>query len=232
MGLFRGVLRFLLSVGAIKLWIDASFGFALVQGNPGYIISFMETDPVRQELLQSARNYFTKFGFSRVSTNEIAASAGRSKKTLYKHFGNKEDLLREVLSDIIEDVESEILEQIEGDQPFEEMAHAVLVHIAVHESSLTDVLIADLKEKSPILYQELSANRDETLIALLGKVFAVGEQLGLVRSDVQVEAVFRMFLAGIKQYGDGQALLAHAANPGALFSGLARVVIDGLLLKK
>ena len=191
----------------------------------------METDPVKQELLQSARNYFTKFGFSRVSTNEIAASAGRSKKTLYKHFGNKEDLLREVLSDIIEDVESEILEHIQSERPFSEMAHDVLVQIAVHESSLTDVLIADLKEKSPILYQELSVNRDETLIALLKQVFAVGEQAGLVRSDVPMESVFRMFLAGVKEQGDGQALLANAANPGALFSGLARVVIDGLLLK-
>ena len=194
-------------------------------------MSFMETDPVKQELLQSARSYFTKFGFSRVSTNEIAASAGRSKKTLYKHFGNKEDLLREVLSDIIEDVESEILDQLQGDHDFAKMAHEVLVRIAVHESSLTDVLIADLKEKSPNLYQELSANRDETLIALLKQVFSVGIQSGLVRTDVQMEPVFHMFLAGIKQSGSGQKLMMHADNPGELFSGLARVVIDGLLVQ-
>ena len=46
----------------------------------------------RQDILQAAMELFTNNGFDGTSVDEIAATAGVSKQTVYSNFGNKENL--------------------------------------------------------------------------------------------------------------------------------------------
>ena len=47
----------------------------------------------RQDLLESSITNFIKFGSKRFSMNELASELGISKKTIYKHFKTKEELI-------------------------------------------------------------------------------------------------------------------------------------------
>lgn len=51
----------------------------------------------RQRILDAAYGLFRRRGFSRVSMDDIAASARLTKRTLYHHFTSKDRLLAEVL---------------------------------------------------------------------------------------------------------------------------------------
>lgn len=51
----------------------------------------------RKAILDAAYVLFRQRGFTRVNVDEIAASAGITKRTLYSHFPSKDDLLEEVL---------------------------------------------------------------------------------------------------------------------------------------
>ncbi|MER5949776.1 TetR/AcrR family transcriptional regulator [Streptomyces sp. NPDC001904] len=53
----------------------------------------------RRALLRGARTVFGREGYSRAGIDEIAAEAGVSTRTLYNHFGGKENLFRETLLD-------------------------------------------------------------------------------------------------------------------------------------
>ncbi|WP_306321523.1 MULTISPECIES: TetR/AcrR family transcriptional regulator [unclassified Streptomyces] len=53
----------------------------------------------RRALLRGARTVFGREGYTRAGIDEIAAEAGVSTRTLYNHFGGKENLFREVLLD-------------------------------------------------------------------------------------------------------------------------------------
>jgi AcrR family transcriptional regulator len=53
--------------------------------------------PTRQTILDAAYRLFRRKGFTRVSMDEIAASAAVTKRTLYYHFASKDTLLGEVL---------------------------------------------------------------------------------------------------------------------------------------
>ena len=53
--------------------------------------------PTRQTILDAAYRLFRRKGFVRASMDEIAASAGLTKRTLYYHFESKDTLLAEVL---------------------------------------------------------------------------------------------------------------------------------------
>jgi AcrR family transcriptional regulator len=54
-------------------------------------------DGTRRRILDAAYELFYRKGFGRVGVDEIAASAGITKRTLYYHFKSKDDLLGSVL---------------------------------------------------------------------------------------------------------------------------------------
>jgi TetR/AcrR family transcriptional repressor of mexJK operon len=51
----------------------------------------------RDRLVEAARRLFFRYGFAAVTTDMLAAEAGSSKATLYKHFGGKTELLSAVV---------------------------------------------------------------------------------------------------------------------------------------
>ncbi|GAA4548802.1 helix-turn-helix domain-containing protein [Pseudonocardia xishanensis] len=51
----------------------------------------------RDALLAAAEECFTRFGVARVSMDEVAAAAGVSRPTLYRHFGDRESLVRAIV---------------------------------------------------------------------------------------------------------------------------------------
>ncbi|GLZ52081.1 TetR/AcrR family transcriptional regulator [Actinomycetospora sp. NBRC 106378] len=53
----------------------------------------------RVEILAAARRLFAERGFDATTTREIAAAAGVSDALIYRHFANKEDLLRGIVDD-------------------------------------------------------------------------------------------------------------------------------------
>ena len=73
-----------------------------------------------EQILASAKSLFTKYGFKKVSMDEIASDAGVTKKTVYTYFSSKEELLKycikeelENMRKIIENVESKKLDEKE-----------------------------------------------------------------------------------------------------------------------
>jgi AcrR family transcriptional regulator len=56
-----------------------------------------KTDATRQRILDAAYGSFWRLGFARPSMDSIAATAGVTKRTVYKYFRSKDDLLAAVL---------------------------------------------------------------------------------------------------------------------------------------
>jgi TetR/AcrR family transcriptional repressor of mexJK operon len=60
----------------------------------------------RQAILEAARDLFLQQGYAGVSMDEVAALAGVSKVTIYKHFSDKHTLFIAVVTDAIDDAKA------------------------------------------------------------------------------------------------------------------------------
>ena len=58
-----------------------------------------------EQIIEVARELFHKFGFKKVSMDEIAREAGVTKKTIYRYFDSKEALLRELKEELNYDLD-------------------------------------------------------------------------------------------------------------------------------
>ena len=193
------------------------------------IIASMEDDAVRLEIVETAKAYFVKYGYSRVSTAEIADEAGRSKKTLYKHFPTKEALLAAVLERVTSTVEQEIIAVL-GDATFghEERVRQVLERVGVHLVSVGAVLYDDLEAKEPSLYVQARQQQRAVLADLLTSLLRQAVNARVFRADADVPGTVATYLASVEALAKPATVASHADQPTVLFKTLVGWVIAGL----
>jgi AcrR family transcriptional regulator len=186
------------------------------------------SDPAVSQIVEAARNYFTKFGYSRVSTGEIAKAVGRSKKTLYKHFETKEQLLLAVVQRLNGDAEKAVVElTTQRDQPLVSL-RAILEHIAVHVISTQDVLFGDLAERSQELFIQASKERQQALAEVVRPLFLAGNEQGILRDDLDFDRVMTVFVIACEQLATPIDLASSDPETQARIETLVTLTVDGI----
>ncbi|MEV5607751.1 TetR/AcrR family transcriptional regulator [Streptomyces sp. NPDC052225] len=111
----------------------------------------------RQALLRGARTVFGREGYARAGIDQIAAEAGVSTRTLYNHFGGKENLFREALLD--------------------SAAVVTAAHVAIAERHLTKV--TDVEKDLLAFAREWMGQRGEHVahMLLVRQIIAEGPHL-------------------------------------------------------
>lgn len=188
-----------------------------------------DEDAVAAQIVDAARKYFLRFGYSRVSTEEIARSIGRSKKTLYKHFETKEALLHAVLGRVDAEAEREItalLAERGGDRVAR--LRRILTAVAVHMATTHQVLFADLRSAEPELGEQAWRERRQALIQILRPVLAEAVADGAVRNDLPVDQVLAIFFGCVEGMASPIDVAQNAQAPGDLFAALVSLMVDGM----
>ncbi|MDC6385288.1 transcriptional regulator, TetR family [Flagellimonas taeanensis] len=152
----------------------------------------------REELLEFAIENFTKFGSKRFSMDELAQSLGISKKTLYKHFGSKEELVTESLRFFLEKIRSNVdnymLENPNEDQPLSTIIFIYKQGLMVLQEMSPSFLYGLDKyyPKASELYSEFKKDIVWNIVCpLLNKA----QTMGQVRQGVKVKLVCMLFLS-------------------------------------
>ena len=115
---------------------------------------------IKDRILTIAEEMFLKFGYSKVTMDEIAANLGMSKKTLYKFFPSKEVLVREIIYKMrcgIKDYIDSLLANDEMD--FVEKLKRLMNLIGNQSSKLQGPLLEDLHKNIPEVWQQINEFR-------------------------------------------------------------------------
>src|SRR6266478_1219059 len=78
------------------------------------------SDEKRQQILAAALEVFFKYGYKRVSMNELAEAAGISRPGLYLHFSSKEEVFRAAILQFADGLIEEISKGLHSQQTIEE----------------------------------------------------------------------------------------------------------------
>ncbi|MFD6876488.1 MULTISPECIES: TetR family transcriptional regulator [unclassified Streptomyces] len=82
---------------------------------------------VSNELTEAALRLLALKGFDVVTIDEIATTAGVSKRTFFRYFASKEDVVVQFLADMGAGIAAELAARPPGERPSEALRHAVSV---------------------------------------------------------------------------------------------------------
>lgn len=152
----------------------------------------------RKQLLEYAIENFTKFGSKRFSMDELAQSLGISKKTIYKHFGSKEELvtesLRFFLGKIRSNVDNYILENPNEDQPLSTIIFIYKQGLMVLQE-INSSFLYGLDKYYPKASKLYSDFKKDIVWNIVCPLLKKAQKIGQVRADVKVELVCMLFLS-------------------------------------
>ena len=80
----------------------------------------------KEQIIVAARNLFTKYGYKKVSMDEIAREANVSKKTVYAYFKDKEELLKYFIFEELDKMRVAVTSIENKKLPFLEMVHETI----------------------------------------------------------------------------------------------------------
>ncbi len=72
----------------------------------------------KEIIITSAKELFTKYGYKKVSMDEVAKKSGVTKKTIYSYFQDKESLFKTIFEKEIEEITKKINLNEDSKEPF------------------------------------------------------------------------------------------------------------------
>lgn len=116
---------------------------------------------MKEKILLASEDLFYRFGFTKSTSDDIAKQAGLSKRTLYKYFQSKQEILETFIRNKFEKLRSELDSILKQKHDFPEKIREITTLIAVSLSGLSPFFLDDLKINVPEQWQKISDFRRE-----------------------------------------------------------------------
>ena len=152
---------------------------------------------IKDRILQSALLLFTRNGIKSVSMDDIASDLGISKKTLYKWFDNKDDLVSGVIGGHLDRVQGDCA-GITGaaENAVDEMVR--MMEWAKRQfSQVNPNTVHDLRKYYPAAWQLFHDHKNKYILTQMQDNLRRGMEEGLYRANLDVEVLARLRLAQI-----------------------------------
>lgn len=154
-------------------------------------------DEVKKNILIHSREKFLKEGFYKISMDEIASDLKISKKTIYKYFSSKENLVEEA----VEMHREEIRRNIEGIIKTQDNAIVkiiTLMSLVGHfVSKISDRFIVDLQRHLPDIWRQTDEFRTKMITKNITMLINQGKKEGYF-IDRPTEMIMTIYVAAIR----------------------------------
>lgn len=191
-----------------------------------------ERTGLRRRIVALARQRFLAQGFSSVRTEDLAKELGISKKTLYRLFYSKNQLVMEVAKSLTADIEMELKPVFEGAMPFPDKFQRLLKGIARNVGSMSGHFLADLGRHAPEVWEEIDRFRRERILGRLKGVIDQGIAEGYVHPSVNPELFVTVVYTVAQHVFTPEGLMRLGVGPRDVISFVLRLFSLGILTEK
>lgn len=152
----------------------------------------------KDQIVHNAYQQFLNYGFKGLSMDDLARNMGRSKKTLYKYFHNKSDLINNVLEFFTVEQKT-VLEKARKDSKNAIDELAIIYEYAVQAfSNIKETLVNDLHKYYPESWEKFLEYKNSYLLTTIEQNLKCGIKQGLYRKDLNAEIIARYYTCRIE----------------------------------
>jgi AcrR family transcriptional regulator len=181
---------------------------------------------MREKILSVTALLIKQYGLRKFTVDEIAAELKISKKTVYKYFTGKEEIIHAYFEDTVASDQEGIRKALAGPADFKGKIRSV-VH-STHKYPLPVSLLNEAKLFYPEEWEkveELKKFKLESVKALL----AEGEEAGAFKPGINFSVLCRMLQEVSEMFTDYDFLLRNKLTTTEAIDAALAVIFDGLL---
>ncbi|TGL88776.1 TetR/AcrR family transcriptional regulator [Leptospira congkakensis] len=188
-------------------------------------------DPVQVRILEKAEELFSKYGYSKTKMEEIASSLKISRKTLYKYYSNKQDLM-EFFMEYRQNEIQKVIQQIADDESLTAVQKFSKLHQSLIEDSpyvMNDSFIREVSEMFPQQVERFKKRREKEIPESIGKIFQMAKMKGELREGYMPEVAVHLFLSSIEMILSNKNSITIPLNIHEFQAEVVNVIFYGVL---
>ena len=153
---------------------------------------------MKDRIIETSSQMFLNFGFKSVTMDDIAKNLSISKKTIYQHFKNKTELVKDVTFYMFEKISCEI-DQISKQEkhPIEEL-FLIKSYLLKHVKNQRNSPIYQLRRFYPQIHEELTFKQFNKMKESVADNLQKGISQGLYRDNIKVDVITRFYFSGMQ----------------------------------
>lgn len=157
---------------------------------------------MKDQILNKATDMFLTLGFKSVTMDDIASEMGISKKTIYQHFANKDELVKATTTSLYENISCGIDGIILANKnPIEEL-FAIKEFVMKNLKDENTSPIYQLQKYYPKIHKSLMIKQFDKMGTCVVENLKKGINLGLFRKELNKELIARFYFAGMSSIKD------------------------------
>lgn len=143
----------------------------------------------RERILVKANELFNRFGFRRVTMDDIAIKTGMSKKTIYQIFANKDEIVDAVVD---EHIRRSMASCEQNFAKAENAVHEIFLNIDMIQnlmSEMNPVIFQDMEKFFPAVFTKFLQHKNDYIYKNVHKNLEKGIGQGLFRQELKVDLI-------------------------------------------
>lgn len=149
---------------------------------------------MKEAILNKSLKMFVTHGFKSVTMDDIAKEMGISKKTIYQHFGSKNDLVAATVDYVFDSATCRMKEVVKtAESPIHEHFEMKNCVGDLFGHNIQPSAIYQFNKYYPELAKKVEKKRHENFESVIIKNLKDGVRLGYYRDDIDVQFIGRIF---------------------------------------
>jgi AcrR family transcriptional regulator len=182
----------------------------------------------KEKISNYSQDLFFKSGFYKITMDEIAKGLRISKKTIYKHFPSKKNLLEAIVNSFLLSTQSRILKNI-GEQENAILKMKALSELFAELSlKMNRKMLYDLQIHMPELWKTVESFREKLIRNIWENIINQGKKEGYIVNKPN-DIIITFILSSIQSIINPTFLINHNYSMNEAFKITFDLIIQGLL---
>lgn len=185
----------------------------------------------QDKIIEHTEEKFFRDGFYKTTMDEIASELRMSKKTIYKFFPSKDDLVHAIAKFFMNRMKSKIVPALNSDKNAIEKLGDLIKILAKASEKISIARMEELKRHYPFVWNDIDNFRTEMMFGNITKVIDQGKKEGLF-VDYPTIIIMNVLVASVRSIVNPDFILNNNFSIIEAARYAFRIVINGILTDK
>jgi AcrR family transcriptional regulator len=186
----------------------------------------------KERILKHSRELFLREGFYKTTMDEIAARLRISKKTIYKNFVSKDELVREALMNFVLCNQQKIRDLLNSDINAVEKCFRMFSYVGAMLLQISENFINDIRNFMPDLWDEIDRVRTKILYSNLKSIIEQGQKEGYFIESQNSDTLVVSFIVSIRGVLNPDSIIENKLVPAKAAESIIELLMNGISTDK
>lgn len=183
------------------------------------------------KIIEQVEDKLFKEGFYKTTMDDVASELGMSKKTIYKFFPSKDDLVMAIAKHFMNGMKNKIIPALSSDKNAIEKLAELISILAKASEKISPQRMDEIRKYFPNLWNEIDKFRTQMMFGNITKVIDQGKAEGLF-IDYPTSIIMNVLVASVRNIVNPDFILNHNFSIIEAARYAFKIIIGGIVTDK